>query len=132
MKGPILSLLVFYKEQQITKPVDFVMGFCDMWNAADYEPLKLYKGTAPIAIITRELLQEILTFSEKDKPDKHKSLMLKTSLKRNRAEVHFRFEHPDMKRIADFNYLGWQKAASSIGIQVPFDNVKSKSLFRNF
>ena len=132
MKGPILSLLVFYKEQQITKPVDFVMDFCDMWNTADYEPLKLYKGTAPIAFITRELLQEILTFSEKDKPGKLKSLMLKTSLKRSRVEVHFRFEHPDMKRIADFNYLGWQKAASSIGIQVPFDNVKSKSLFRNF
>ena len=125
MKGPILSLLVFYKEQQITKPVDFVMDFCDMWNTADYEPLKLYKGTAPIAFITRELLQEILTFSGKDKPGKHKSLMLKTSLKRSRVEVHFRFEHPDMKRIADFNYLGWQKTASSIGINIPFDNVKS-------
>lgn len=125
MKGPILSLLVFYKERQIAKPVDFVMDFCDMWNTMNFEPLKLYKGTTPIAAMARELLQEILTFSEKDKPDKHKSLMLKTSLKRNRAEVHFRFEHPDMKRIADFNYLGWQKTASSIGISIPFDNVKS-------
>ena len=60
------SISIFYKEQQITKPVDFVMDFCDMWNTADYEPPKLYKGTAPIAVITRELLQEILTFSEKD------------------------------------------------------------------
>lgn len=54
MKGTILSLLAFYKEQQITKPVDFVMDFCDMWNAADYEPLKLYKGTAPIAITSEK------------------------------------------------------------------------------
>ena len=87
MKSPILSFLAFYKEQQITKPVDFVMDFCDMWNTMDFEPLKLYKGTMPVTNITRELLQEILTFSEKDKPSKHKSLMLKTSLKRNRAEV---------------------------------------------
>ncbi len=125
MKGPILSLLVFYKEQQIAKPVDFVMDFCDMWNTTDYEPLKLYKGTMPITDITRELLQETLTFSEKDKPSKHKSLMLKTSLKRSRVEVHFRFEHPDMKRISDYNYLGWQVSASSIGIDIPFDNIKS-------
>lgn len=124
MKGPILSLLVFYKEQQITKPVDFVMDFCDMWHTMDFEPLKLYKRAAPITDITRELLQETLTFSKKDKPSRNKSLMLKTSLKRSRVEVYFRFEHPNMKRITDPNYSGWQMSASSIGINIPFDNVK--------
>lgn len=125
MKGPILSLLVFYKEQQIAKPVDFVIDFCDTWNTMDFEPLKLYKGTTPNTNITEEFLQDILTFSEKDRPSKHKSLTLKTSLKRNRVEVHFRFEHPNMKRITDPNYLGWQMSASSIGISIPFDNVKT-------
>lgn len=125
MKSPILSLLVFYKEKQIVSPEDFVMDFCGIWNTTDFEPLKLYKGTTPIADITKESLQEILTFSEKDKPGKYKSLMLKTSLKRNRAEVHFRFEHPDMKRITDSNYLGWQISASSIGINVSFDSINT-------
>ena len=125
MKSPILSFLVFYKEKQIVSPKDFVMDFCDMWNTMDFEPLKLYKGTTPVTNITRELLQEILTFSEKDKPGKHKSLMLKTSLKCNRAEVHFLFEHPDMKRITDSNYLGWQISASSIGINISFDSINT-------
>lgn len=138
MKGSILSLLVFYKEKQIANPEDFVMDFCNMWNSTDFEPLKLYKRTTPIDNITRELLQEILTFSEKDKPSKHKSLMLKTSLNRDRVEVHFRFEHPDMKRITDPNYFDWQMSASSISIDIPFDTVKTNrsytfdSLFQIF
>jgi len=128
MKGTILSLLVFYKEKEIADPPGFVIDVCDMWSAAGFEPLKLYKRTALVAEITRDtktLLQEVLTFSEKDKPDDHKCLLLKSSLKHSRVEISFRFEHPALKRISDSNYLGWQVTASSIGIDISFDKIKA-------
>ena len=30
MKGPCLDLCVFYKENQIIKPLEFVLDFCNM------------------------------------------------------------------------------------------------------
>lgn len=124
MRPTQLSLLVFYKEKEIADPSEFVMNICGLWDSMEFEPLKLYRRTTPIEK-TKEFLQEVLAFSEKDVPSKHKTLMLKSSLKRDRVEVHFMFEHPNIKRITDPDYLGWQMSASSIGIYIPLNEMQA-------
>ena len=121
MKGPSLELRVFYKENQITKPLSFVMDFCNMWDTAGFEPFKLHKKRTliPAAEITEDCFTGRRGF--------RKGLLLKNSLKRDHDDVIFMFEIPGKKRITDPDYKGYQEPASSIAISIPLEKTKTNS-----
>jgi hypothetical protein len=121
MKGPYLDLCVFYKENQIIKPLNFVMDFCNMWDTAGFEPFKLHKRRTliPAAEITEDCFAGGRGF--------RKGLLLKSSLKRDHDDVIFMFEIPGEKRITDPDYIGYQEPASSIAISIPFEKTRANS-----
>ena len=121
MNGPSLELSVFFKENQITKPLSFVMDFCNMWDTAGFEPFKLHKKRKliPAAEITEDCFAGGRGF--------RKGLLLKNSLKRDHDDVIFTFEIPGKKRITDPDYKGYQEPASSISISIPLEKTKTNS-----
>lgn len=121
MKGPCLDLCVFYKEDQIIKPLEFVLDFCNMWDTAGFDPFKLHKRRTliPVAEITEDCF-----FGGRGL---RKGLLLKSSLKRDHEDVIFMFEIPRKKRITDPAYKRYQGPFSSIAISIPFEKIRANS-----
>ena len=121
MKGPCLDLCVFYKENQIIKPLEFVLDFCNMQDTAGFDPFKLHKRRTliPVAEITEDCF-----FGGRGL---RKGLLLKSSLKRDHEDVLFMFEIPRKKRITDPAYKRYQGPFSSIAISIPFEKIRANS-----
>lgn len=120
MREAELMPLVFYESNEIAHPVEFVQNFLVLWEQDGREPFRMYTGSKAAPEITPGLLEARLTFSEKDKRDKLKSLRLKTSLKQNNIVATFLFEHPN-----SIPFAGCERR-SSVSVDIPISKIKEE------